>query len=96
MSVEQLTLLDAPETLSPRLAWMREHDVKTRELLTDGQEDELTGNSGPLWAAWHGDEPTTIVTRSRAQMLARYVLATTEQGAVDRLAERNGWKLWNE
>jgi len=93
---DQLSLLDVPETLSPRLVWMLEKDVKTVLLLADGVECELTGRDGPLWACWYGEAPETHAQESAAVMKSRLCYATTEEDAITRLAQRNGWKLWNE
>lgn len=37
------TLLDVPEVLSPKLKWMRKHNIETGELKDD---------SGDKWTAW--------------------------------------------
>lgn len=86
---------DLPVVLSPRLQWMQEHDVSVEQSLHEGQECELTGRSGPLWEAWYGDRPEGVNDSASFRMKGRLVLATTEEDAIIRLAERNGWPLWN-
>lgn len=79
---------DLPVVLSPRLKWMQEHGVTTFPA-------PLNGREGPLWEAWYGVRPSGKKEYSSAHMQGRLVLATTEEDAIIRLAERNGWPLWN-
>lgn len=79
---------DLPPVLSPRLAWLQEHDVTTFPA-------PLNGREGPLWEAWYGARPSNAKEYALAQMQSRIALATSEEDAIIRLAERNGWPLWN-
>ena len=47
--IDQLDLLDVPETPSPRLAWMSKHDIQTKEHTYDDAGD------GAFWCAWKED-----------------------------------------
>lgn len=75
-------LFSPPEQLSPRLAWMKKHDVYT-ELFGDYCE-ELDAGTG-RWSAWIGLRAGCVE-----------FTADTEQDAIDRLAKWHGLKLWNE
>jgi len=77
---------DLPPVLSPRLRWLHEHDVKTRQT----PEHHLT------WEAWIGDYPETVDDILAASVQGRIIAADSEEEAVASLAELNGWKLWNE
>jgi hypothetical protein len=78
---------------SPRLAWMKKHDVKTvfHSGVVIGDEDEF-GNELFPWTAStsHGIDP------KRAGDAVWCRGAETEHGAIVELAIWQGWKLWNE
>lgn len=76
-------LFDIPEQLSPRLAWMKEHDVHTYRspCMEDGDEP---------WSAWIGDFKTTVAHNDD------YETGETEDEALVKLCKRNNLKLWNE
>lgn len=76
---------DLPLALSPRLQWLQEHDVKTQELAED-----------VLWGAWYGDLPKNSKEEQDAILKSRLALCMTEEEAILRLAQKNGWKLWNQ
>lgn len=76
---------------SPRLRWMKRHDVTLIENkhVKPGQECELTG------------EPVARFCASRVGNKGLYSGSqagfgqTAEEACAD-LAQRNGWRLWNE
>lgn len=77
---------DLPPVLSPRLKWLEEKGVKT------GHRETLH----LPWEAWIGEYPVTPDEVIQAASSNRLTCALTEDEAVASLAERNGWKLWNE
>ncbi len=76
-------LFKTPETLSPRLAWMREKDVKTREAEGD-------------WAAYIGDPPHDRYSLAMMKHRKEIALGDSEEEAIFALAKAQGWTLWNE
>ena len=80
-------LFDIPETLSPRLKWMRENNIDAQECETNGYSfDRLV--TRPQWVAWSKKKATKAV--------ARYEFGDTEDDAIVALAKKLGLKLWNE
>ena len=83
------TLFNMPVCESPRLKWMREHNVSTRfsKNIKVGEEDECSGESLFPWAAFVGEPkfPRPGVG-----------FGNTEHEAIVELSIRKGWKLWNE
>jgi len=87
-------LFDIPETLSPRLAWIKEHGVLTHHAPHCEEApwialipmDGHTGNIGEIMAEWCGlyDE----------QGLIGYGMTMDE--AIVSMAKATGLKLWNE
>jgi hypothetical protein len=75
---------DVKEILSPRLQWLQEHDVSTRL------------DVGGRWMAFTGKEAQSSAEESKKMIDSQLCFATTEEDAIERLAQRNGWKLWNE
>lgn len=75
-------LFDLPPSLSPRLAWMKEHDVKTAisPCLVAGEQP---------WNAWTGELEGGIFTEKCST-------GETEDEAIVALALANGWRLWTE
>lgn len=69
---EQLDLLEVPESPSPRLAWLTEHNIHTGPDRFDEDDD------GPFWAAWQGADQHGSPT----------AYADTEIGAISALAAR--------
>lgn len=66
---------------SPRRAWLKKHDVRTKKLpMCD--EDEYS------WAAWTGDLESHDEQNT--------ALGTTEHDSICTLAIWNDWPLWNE
>lgn len=74
---------DLPPVLSPRLAWLQEHDVSTR-LDVEGR-----------WMAFTGPEAPNSKEEAHKMLISALCFAATEEDAIIRLAERNGWPLWN-
>lgn len=64
--------------------WLQEHDVSIRL------------DVGGRWMAFTGEEAVKAKEEAAKSMKAELCYATTEEDAIIRLAERNGWKLWNE
>lgn len=94
MSADEL--FPTPETLSPRLVWMRRHEIKTLH------RDDLPEKAGQ-WEAYIGDYQTAVDktindTEARFYPDESPYLAwgETEEDAVLELAKNNQWKLWNE
>lgn len=65
--MDQLDLLDVPESLSPRQAWMQAHDIHTKEHTYDDAGD------GPFWCAWKEDPhgPPTAYAPTEMEALSR-------------------------
>ena len=82
-------LFDIPETLSPRLKWMREHSIEVVDSGLDhdpGDECEVTGDRlYRYWAVIEG----TVCTNEEAG-------GDTEDAAIVALAKKLNLKLWNE
>lgn len=68
--------------------WLKEYGVNAFPAT-------LNGRQWPLWEAWYGTRPSGKKEYSIAHMQGRLALATSEEDAIIRLAERNGWPLWN-
>lgn len=77
---------ELPPVLSPRLKWMQEHGVQTRE----------TPEHHLRWEAWIGEYPETPDEVITASVQCRIIAADSEKEAIAGIAELNGWKLWNE
>jgi hypothetical protein len=77
-------LFDIPETLSPRLRWIREHKVRTHH--APWCEDEP-------WSAWTpaNESPEGLPMDPEA---CGYCM--TEDEAIVELAKKLNLKLWNE
>ena len=75
-----MNLFDMPETPSPRLQWMREHDLKTLPNIWDEFEDR------ERWAAYTG----TI------DDFPELHFGDTEDEAIVAFAKKQNLKLWNE
>jgi hypothetical protein len=88
-------LFSLPETLSPRLEWLREKNVQTKRFpfITPGDEDEF-GNDLFPWYAWtSGSHGETTFENSAPLNRAG---GNTEQEAIRNLAVKREWRLWNE
>ena len=80
-------LFDIPETLSPRLKWMRENDIDVQECEIHSYFfDRLV--TRPQWVAWSKKKATKAV--------ARYEFGDTKDDAIVALAKKMNVKLWNE
>ena len=86
-------LFNIPVCESPRLKWLKKHDVKTqhRPGINVGDEDKF-GNALWPWEAGtsHGLSPERIDAGTFSQG------GETEDEAIANLAKWQGWKLWNE
>lgn len=71
---------------SPRLAWMKRHEIYT----------QYTVNCGPEpWAAWWGQRnPVEFIERHEDPEVMGY--GATEEAALVDLAIKWDFKLWNE
>lgn len=78
-------LFEVPEMLSPRLAWMKKHKVKTEQTPKNmvDEEDEF-GNTCAAWYAMFRVPGKTAVG------------GDTEQDAICNFAKYHRLKLWNE
>lgn len=79
---------------SPRLRWMKRHDVKTKK------RTDLNRDVEP-WEAWTGEydfalEETLKGVKCYPDASPFLAWGKTEDDALLHLAENNGWKLWNE
>lgn len=81
---EQL-LLDVPQQLSPRLAWMRDHGVTTRKLPDEWSNSECP-ETGEWISTWQATEEDS----------KGWYGGDTEDEAIVALAKAKGLKLWNE
>jgi hypothetical protein len=70
--------------LSPRLEWMQKHNVSTRLDIPC------------RWMAFTGPEAQNHREEASKVIRAELCFATTEEDAILRLAQRNGWRLWFE
>ena len=84
-------LFQIPETLSPRLRWMREHQIDIVDSGLDhepGDECEITGNRlFRFWAFQGGKQTKTEIAEAGGD---------TEDEAIVALAKKLNLKLWNE
>ena len=80
-------LFSTPEQDSPRLAWKKLHRVTVHQLpsFEPGLEDDL-GNEVLEFVAFTGPFPN----------LGNSAQGSTEDEALDALASKRGWKLWNQ
>lgn len=92
----QENLFDVPETLSPRLAWLKKHEIKTLH------RDDLSDEAG-RWEAYVGEYQFAIDETFADRESGFYpdespflAWGETEDDAILELAKNNGWKLWNE
>lgn len=84
-------LFDVPETLSPRLAWMQKHQIRTHH------QPEMVDDLDP-WTAWlprhDWDEntPTCFALEHEGQV----GYGQTEDAAIINLCVKENIRLWNE
>lgn len=76
-------LFEIPVCESPRLKWLKKHNVKTWRT-----ESDETSNKP--WLAWAQDEDGDVPHDGNASFGA------TEHDALVNLAMMLGWRLWNE
>lgn len=77
------TLLEVQPCLSPRLAWLKKHNVFTERL---GNQNHLNFSE---WVAYVGKMPAT-------EDEGVWGSGDTEDAAIVSIAKCCGWKLWNE
>lgn len=84
-------LFPIEETLSPRLKWMRHHQIEIVDSGLDhepGDECEITGNRlYRFWAFQGGKQTNTEISEAGGD---------TEDEAIVALAKKMNIKLWNE
>jgi hypothetical protein len=81
-------LFQIEETLSPRLAWMKRHGIKTSHVpVSSDTEDELSGEEVLPWMAYTG------VAYS---LSPKHAFGETEEGALINLAIRFHIPHWND
>lgn len=83
-------LFEVPEQLSPRLAWFKNHNVKTHEWRNDPSDERTFSHLGfGRWVAYVGKFPNH-------EDEGCYAEGATEDEALVNLARGMNWKLWNE
>jgi hypothetical protein len=84
-------LFDMPEVLSPRLEWMKKHDVRTHL-------QELMREEGSPWSAWlpAHDWDSECSTCYACEFEEHVGFGMTKDDAIVNLAKKNNLKLWNE
>lgn len=76
--------------LSPRLAWMKNHNVRLHEFTSDPDDVSTFNHCGfGRWLAFVGKMP-------RSENDGTWACADTEDAALVGIAKLNGWLLWNE
>ena len=84
-------LFDIKPSLSPRLKWMRHHQIEIVDSGLDhepGDECEITGNRlYRFWAFQGGKQTNTEISEAGGD---------TEDEAIVTLAKKMNLKLWNE
>ena len=55
-----------PESLSPKEAWKRKHNINTLEPRDDGETCDLTGVEGDEWVAYQGEPGPNNATNTTA------------------------------
>ena len=86
------TLFNLPVQLSPRLAWLKNHDVKTHEFTNDPTDCRTLNHLGfGRWIAFIGKTVPPHEDSNRT-----WVNGDTEDEALVNIAKLMGWKLWNE
>ena len=87
MSADGEMLFDVPEQLSPRLAWIREHEITLRATGYNGHpddgEDDCNSEPEPFYA-----------TVNDAAKMSDCAGGQTKNEALAKLAQKKGWKLW--
>ena len=83
LTMNRESLFDLNETLSPRLAWMRQRNVELKENVPNpepGAESDL-GHELHRWYAGAGGV---------------WIGGATQDEAIVNLCKYKGWRLWNE
>lgn len=84
------SLFDTPIQLSPRLAWLKNHNVRTHEWKNDPSDRRTFSHLGfGNWVAYVGRFPGH-------EDEGCYAEGSTEDEALVNLAKGMKWKLWNE
>ena len=74
---------------SPRLAWMKKHDVHTLSTGIDDPDEDIEP-----WSAWQGDGD--CISEYGRDPKYGFVTGATEEDAIVNLAKARGIPLWNE
>lgn len=85
----EIAELFSPESVasdSPRLAWMKKHDIHVHHTATIAEP----------WSAWIGDLQESIERGGFDPELGGYATGNTEDEAIFALARARGIRLWNE
>ena len=89
-----------PESKSPKLIWMERHGVgikyRNDPSLGDDQWECYKGDYNERVMKVFGDAETLNGESCDPCLNPDFVMAPSEQEAFAEMAERNGWKLWNE
>jgi hypothetical protein len=80
------------KVLSPRLAWLKNHDVRTHEFTSTPGDDRTLNHLGfGRWIAFVGK---SVPPHEDSQRI--WSNGETEDEALVSLAKGMGWRLWNE
>lgn len=84
-------LFDIPASLSPRLAWLKNHNVRTHEFISDPGDMRTFNHLGfGRWIAYVG---RSVPPHEDSDRL--WSNGDTEDEALVNLAVGMKWKLWN-
>lgn len=85
-------LFQIEPTISPRLAWMKNHNVRTHEFKNDPKDERTCNHLGfGRWIAFVGKSVPPNEDSNRI-----WCNGETEDEALVNLAKGMKWKLWNE
>jgi hypothetical protein len=85
---EQFDLIKVPERLSPRLAWMKKHSIKTKFFKENSGKDEF----GNIMWPWYAFDPASTEDLTGDDLCG----GMTENEAIAEFAIRHELNLWNE
>lgn len=83
---DELFPSEAIASESPRLRWMKAHDVHTLDSRIQPEP----------WSAWVGELTAAIAVGGDNPEIGGYAVGETEDDAICALAKARGWRLWNE
>ena len=82
----------ASQSLSPRMAWLKNHDVRTHHFTEDPEKWDSYNHLGfGTWVAYVGK---TVPPHEDSERV--WSCADSEDDALVNLAKRMGWLLWQE